>query len=555
MTSNDSERALILAPQGRDAAVARAMLEEAIVPGHIVGTVAEIVQELEVGAGFAIVTEEALTGSDLHRLSDWLDHQPEWSDFPFVLLTQRGGGLERNPEASRLLEILGNVTFLERPFHPTTLVSLARSALRGRRRQYEARSRLEELNQLAADLERRVEERTAENAATVAQLHEAQKLETLGQLTGGVAHDFNNLLTPITGALDLLQRKYGDTDPRSARLLSNALQAADRAKTLLQRLLGFARRQALRTEAVDIGGLLTGMRDLIASSVGPKVEVKLRCASDVHPALVDPNQLELAILNLTVNARDAMPNGGPLTVTVEEVAMGPGSEPRLKPGLYIRLSVIDAGCGMDSDALARAVEPFYSTKEVGQGTGLGLSMVHGLAAQLGGGFLLTSAPGEGTRVDLYLPVANKAAAAQTRTVAEPARSVGRRLSVLLVDDENIVRIATAEMIRDLGHDVEEAANGAEAIAILENGLNVDVLITDYMMPGMDGAALSQRIEKTHPHLPVLLITGYTGRTEEVLHLPRLSKPFGRAEIAEALVNLLDDSRVVRFPSRAPRGTS
>src|SRR4030095_12347055 len=179
-------------------------------------------------------------GSDLHALSAWLDDQGEWSDFPFVLITKRGGGLERNPEASRFLEVLGNVAFLERPFHPTTFVSLAQSALRGRRRQYEARGRLEELNKLAADLERRVEERTAEHATAVAQLHEAQKLETLGQLTGGVAHDFNNLLTPITGALDLLQRKYGDTDPRSGRLLTNALKAAARAKTLLQRLLGFA---------------------------------------------------------------------------------------------------------------------------------------------------------------------------------------------------------------------------------------------------------------------------------------------------------------------------
>jgi len=291
------------------------------------------------------------------------------------------------------------------------------------------------------------------------------------------------------------------------------------------------------------------MRDLIGSSVGPKVEVKLRCASDLQSALIDPNQLELAILNLTVNARDAMPNGGPLTILAEEVAMGPGSEPRLKPGLYIRLSVIDAGCGMDADALARAVEPFYSTKEVGHGTGLGLSMVHGLAAQLGGGFALTSAPGEGTRVDLYLPVADRTAAVQTRTATEPAKSVGRRLSVLLVDDEDIVRIATAEMIRDLGHDVVEAGSGAEALASLENGLDVDVLITDYMMPGMDGAALALRVGKTHPQLPVLLITGYTGRAEEVLHLPRLAKPFGRAEIAEALVDILDDSTVVRFPSR------
>ena len=547
MSCDVSDRALILAPQGRDAAVARAMLSEARLRGDIAGSILEIVEQLQIGAGFAVVTEEAVIGTDLRPLSDWLEQQPEWSDFPFVLLTQRGGGLERNPEASRFLEVLGNVTFLERPFHPTTFVSLAQSALRGRRRQYEARARLDELNQLAADLERRVEERTAEHASALAQLHEAQKLETLGQLTGGVAHDFNNLLTPITGALDLLQRKYGDSDPRSARLLSNALQAADRAKILLQRLLGFARRQELRTEAVDIDSLLTGMRDLIASSVGPKVNLKLRCAPDLQSALVDPNQLELAILNLTVNARDAMPDGGPLTVLAEEVAMGPGSEPRLRPGLYIRLSVIDAGCGMDAGSLARAVEPFYSTKEVGHGTGLGLSMVHGLAAQLGGGFALTSSPGEGTRVDLYLPVADKSAVIQARPTTDPARSVGRRLLVLLVDDENIVRVATAEMIRDLGHDVEEAGSGAEALALLESGLKVDVLVTDYMMPGLDGAALARRLEKTHPKLPVLLITGYTGHTQEMVHLPRLAKPFGRAEIAEALVNILDDARVVRFP--------
>jgi signal transduction histidine kinase len=552
VNSNISERALILAPQGRDSLVAQAMLAEAGMPGEIVGSVDDLVEELVSGAGFAIVTEEALTSTDLHLLSRWLEAQPEWSDFPFVLLTQRGGGLERNPEASRFLDILGNVTFLERPFHPTTFVSLAKSALRGRRRQYEARARLEQLNQLAANLERRVEERTAEHAAAVAQLHEAQKLETLGQLTGGVAHDFNNLLTPITGALDLLQRKYGDSDPRSARLLSNALQAADRAKTLLQRLLGFARRQTLRTEAVDIASLLTGMRDLIASSVGPKVDVRLRCGPATPPALIDPNQLELAILNLTVNARDAMPDGGPLTITVDEVAMGPGSDTRLKPGLYVRLSVIDAGIGMDSDTVARAIEPFYSTKEMGQGTGLGLSMVHGLTAQLGGGFALDSTPGVGTRVDLYLPVAGEGATATPRTIAEPVRPASRYLSVLLVDDEAIVRTATAEMIRDLGHQVAEAESGPEALALLGDGLKVDVLITDYMMPGMDGGALAMEVERTHPELAILLITGYTGRADDVQHLPRLAKPFGRSEIAIALEGLFeDDGNVVSFPARQP----
>ncbi len=551
MTDAISERAVILAPQGRDGAVARSMLAEAGLPGEVVEDVSELVALLKAGAGFAVVTEEAITGRDLHALSNWLQAQPEWSDFPFVLLTQRGGGLERNPEAGRFLDVLGNVTFLERPFHPTTFVSLAQSALRGRRRQYEARARLEELNQLAADLERRVEKRTAEREVAMAQLHEAQKLETLGQLTGGVAHDFNNLLTPITGALDILQKRYGDSDERSARLLSNALQAADRAKTLLQRLLGFARRQALRTQPVDTAGLLSGVRDLVTSSVGPTIEVQFRVAADLPPALVDPNQLELALLNLSVNARDAMPHGGPLTVLAEAIAIGPQSTPKLKPGLYIKLSVIDAGCGMDAETLGRAVEPFYSTKAFGRGTGLGLSMVHGLAAQLGGGFALSSEPGEGTRVDLYLPVAAEAALAEHRPNRRAMTSIGRRLSVLLIDDEALVRMATAEMIRDLGHHVEEAGGGAEALARLEAGLSVDAVVTDYMMPGMNGAALSRRIAEIRPGLPVLLITGYTGPNDDVLHLPGLAKPFGQTEIAEALAGLFtDDDKIVRFPGQS-----
>jgi signal transduction histidine kinase/ActR/RegA family two-component response regulator len=550
MTSEISERALILAPQGRDGAVAHGMLAEAGLRGDVVEDITQLVSQLRVGAGFSVITEEAISDCDLHALCAWLDEQPEWSDFPFVLLTQRGGGLERNPEAGRFLEVLGNVTFLERPFHPTTFVSLAQSALRGRRRQYEARTRLDELNQLATDLEQRVEERTAEREAAMAQLHEAQKLETLGQLTGGVAHDFNNLLTPITGALDILQKKYAHSDDRSARLLSNALQAADRAKTLLQRLLGFARRQALQTQAVDIATLLAGMRDLISSSVGPTVELHLRHDPALRCALIDPNQLELAILNLAVNARDAMPDGGPLIILAEEVALGPRSTPKLKPGLYVRLSVIDAGCGMEPEVAARAIEPFYSTKQFGRGTGLGLSMVHGLAAQLGGGFALTSSPGEGTRVDLYLPVADDAGQAERLPTVESARSIGRRLSVLLIDDEELVRTATAEMMRDLGHSVEEASGAAQGLARLDDGLKVDVVVTDYMMPGMDGGALERRLARTHPDVPVLLITGYTGPTDDVLHLPRLAKPFGQAELSAALASLFaGDEKVVRLPRR------
>ena len=548
-----SERALVLAPLGRDGAIAQAMLAEAGLEAETLADIAQLVAQLEHGAGFAVLAEEALAGADLHALARWIQGQAEWSDFPFVLVTQRGGGLERNPAAARYLHVLGNVTFLERPFHPTTLVSLAQAALRGRQRQYEAQARLEELNALTADLERRVEERTAAHETTVAQLHEVQKLETLGQLTGGVAHDFNNLLTPITGALDLLQRQYGDNDPRAARLLANALKAADRAKMLVQRLLGFARRQSLETQAVDIPRLVGGMRDLISSSIGTTIEIELVQSADVPLAVVDPNQLELAILNLCVNARDAMPDGGRLLLRIDGTSADANPGVRLAPGHYVRLSVEDDGMGMSGDTLARAIEPFYSTKEVGRGTGLGLSMVHGLAAQLGGGFAISSTLGEGTRVDLYFPVADSVAAEKVVSIAEPREPTDRQLSVLLVDDEEIVRIATAEMIRDLGHHVVEASSGADALDALAKGLACDVVVTDYKMPRMDGGALALAIRNEHPAIKVLLITGYTGPTQDVANLPRLAKPFGRAEIGAALMDLVRaGERVIQFPVKNRR---
>jgi CheY-like chemotaxis protein len=291
------------------------------------------------------------------------------------------------------------------------------------------------------------------------------------------------------------------------------------------------------------------MRDLVSSSVGPTVRLDFSCDRNLPIAMVDPNQLELAILNLAVNARDAMPDGGTLTLLAEQAAMGPNSSPRLKPGLYVRLSVIDTGCGMDAETIAHAIEPFYSTKEFGRGTGLGLSMVHGLAAQMGGGFLLTSAVGEGTRVDLYLPAAVGVTPAERPHVGQAIAPPGRKLRVLLIDDEDLVRTATAEMLRDLGHHVEEAGGGLEAMARLDSGLKVDAVVTDYRMPGMDGGAVARRVARTHPGVAVLLITGYTGAAEDVLDLPRLSKPFGLAELADTLAKLFADDKVVPFRKR------
>jgi signal transduction histidine kinase/CheY-like chemotaxis protein len=553
-----SERALVLAPIGRDAAVASAMLGESGISASACLDLASLVRELGLGAGFVLVTEEALMRSDLRAVRSWIDAQPEWSDLPFVLLTSRGGGLERNPAAERFLEVLGNVTFLERPFHPTTLVSVARSALRGRRRQYEARARLESLAASQRDLTRanetleaRVDERTREHEAALAQLHEAQKLETLGQLTGGVAHDFNNLLTPIIGSLDLLRRRAPPAD-KSHRHIDMALQAASRAATLVQRLLAFARRQDLQPRSVDIVALLRGMQDLISKSVGPMVEVTVDCPGELPPARIDPNQLELAILNLALNARDAMAGGGRLSISARAEQVGPGH--LLAPGQYLRVGISDTGVGMDAVTLGHAVEPFFSTKGVGRGTGLGLSMVHGLAAQLGGTLYLRSKPGEGTTAEMWLPAAREPAGQEE--IEHPPLVVARRAAtILLVDDEDIVRRATADMLADIGYTVVAAASGAEALRLVREGGAFDIVVSDYLMPGMNGVDLIRHVRDLNPSLPAMLISGYSTIAEgSGSELPRLAKPFRQADLARGVAQLLCEpaAGTIKFPVERTR---
>jgi signal transduction histidine kinase len=537
-----SERALILAPAGRDAAVALGMLGEAGMSGAACGDVAALVEGLEQGAGFVICTEEGLMRADLYRLSQWIRAQGEWSDMPFVLLTRRGG-LERNPAAGRLLELLGNVTFLERPFHPTTLVSLAQSALRARRRQYDARARLisleqseDQLRQANETLEARVEQRTREHERAMAQLHEAQKLETLGQLTGGVAHDFNNLLTPVIGNLDMLRRRVPEEDSRAQRLIDGGLQAASRAATLVQRLLAFARRQDLQPRPVAIGGLLEGMSDMLARSLGPTIDVRVSIEPGMPAARVDPNQLELALLNLAINARDAMPDGGPLRI--EAAAVDRPAAGTLAEGKYIRIAVIDRGVGMESETLARAVEPFFSTKGVGKGTGLGLSMVHGLAAQLGGMLTLTSDPGRGTTAEILLPTTTEIPGETDHDEVNLQVAVGHA-TILLVDDEELVREGTAEMLRDIGYHLFTAASGGEALSLLRGDNGIDLVISDYLMPGMNGVDLIQRARAIAPEVPALLITGYSNiASGPGADLPRLAKPFRQVDLAARVAELL-----------------
>ncbi|MEN3228281.1 response regulator [Methylorubrum rhodesianum] len=394
-------------------------------------------------------------------------------------------------------------------------------------------------------LEHLVEERTREREAALAQLFEAQKVETIGHLTGGVAHDFNNLLMAVLGSLELLKKRLPAEDERSRRLLDNAAQGAERGAALTQRLLAFARRQELRPEAVSLPQLFQGMRDLLERAVGPEVEIQVSVPEGLSAAKVDANQLELALLNLAVNARDAMPTGGALSIAAHELMYedGQGSEPpALPPGEYVCITVTDTGSGMDEATLARATEPFFTTKGVGKGTGLGLSMTQGLASQSGGALLVSSQVGQGTAVQLWLPKSERPPDAHRSEVPEGARmdQVGPatdHLVILLVDDDALVRAGTAEMLEDLGHRVVEAETGSQALERLQalRG-RVDLVITDYAMPGMSGSELIRRLRLAYPLLPVLLASGYADMAEEeqVEDWPRLSKPFRQSELAAAI---------------------
>jgi PAS domain S-box-containing protein len=677
-----SERAVILAPKGRDASVAAALIREAGYHANICADLAALVHEIESGAGLAVIADEAIMTADLRGLVNWLNSQPSWSDFPIVLLTHQGGGPERNPDAARLGQLLGNVTFLERPFHPTTLVSIVGSAVRGRRRQYQSRAILENLTEsedllqtalsagrlgalelhlpgfeleasdtckvyfgrrageaftyqdlldsvhpddrarrhatleqalntggdysieyrviwpdgsqhwmdvraravrgadgslkslvgvcsditarktaeierenlleqlaaertalaeLTATLEQRVEQRTADLLKEVAarekaqeQLRQAQKMETIGQLTGGVAHDFNNLLMAVMGNLDLLRKRLPD-DPRLHRLVDGALQGAERGASLTQRLLAFARQQDLRAVPVDLSALVQGMGNLLERSLGPRVALRLDLPEGLPPARIDANQLELAILNLAINARDAMPDGGSIEIRVAKHQVQ--NDAVLKPGTYLKLSVIDTGAGMTPDILKRAIEPFFSSKPLGKGTGLGLSMVHGLVVQLGGTLELSSAIGKGTTATMVLPIATSAPEAETPAAAP--QQIKRSAIILFVDDDPLIAMSTTEMLEDLGHRVIGASSALHALDILKSEQPIDLMVTDHVMPGMTGIELAAATRQVRPSLPILLATGYAELPEGTqLDLPRLAKPYHQDQLRDQLDQLL-----------------
>jgi signal transduction histidine kinase len=416
--------------------------------------------------------------------------------------------------------------------------------------------RTAELRKLNEELELRIEERTRERELALAQLFEAQKMDTIGRLTGGVAHDFNNLLMAVLGSLSLLEKKLPE-DPQIRRLLQNAIQGADRGKSLTQRLLAFSRRQELKPQAVDFAQLVYGMQELLKRAVGHGIAFSCEFPPDLPPALVDANQLELALLNVALNARDAMLEGGSVRITAQaDIIMPEGSAPihpignglakpsngaqsmSLPPGAYVHIVIVDTGVGMDPVTLAKATEPFFTTKGPGKGTGLGLSMVHGLAAQSGGLLRIHSEPNAGTIVELWLPQASTAAAVVARA-PETASQLGPATvpcTVLIVDDDILVMTGTAAMILDLGHTAVEAHSGAEALDLLTSGLKVDVVLTDHAMPSMTGLQLAESIHKKFPGLPIILATGYAELPIDpsTLGIARLAKPCTQLEIAAAI---------------------
>ena len=635
-TTDVSEQALILLPHGRDAEVAGRMLAEAGIESRACGDLACLRRELESGAGLAIVTEEALASGDLREVAAWIDDQPEWSDFPFVLLTRRGGGLERNPRAARNLKLLGNVTFVERPFHPTTLVSLAEAALRGRRRQYEARARLEMLREsegqfrdladsiptlcwtagpdgsifwynqrwydytgtapedmqgwgwqslhdpvvlptvlerwgeaiaagtlfemvfplrgadgrfrpfltrvqpvrdaggrvtrwfgtntdisaqqeaeealrrLADELEERVEQRTREREQAQDALRQAQKMEAIGQLTGGVAHDFNNLLTVIRGSVDLL-RRAGLSEEKRLRYVDAIGSTADRAAKLTGQLLSFARRQALTPELFDAGESLEEVAGIVRTLAGSRVRLRLDLPAEPVWTLADRGQFDTAVVNMAINARDAMGGEGALVIRLSPAAGIPATAAdETVCGDFIAVAISDPGAGIALDHLEQIFEPFFTTKEVGAGTGLGLSQVIGFAKQSGGDIRVTSELGQGTTFTLYLPQASPDDRAAPAGDPGEATNAGDGLCVLLVEDNEQVGAFASQALQELGYDSVLAPDADRALAELERARErFHIVFSDVVMPGRSGVELAKEVRRRFADIPVVLTSGYS----------------------------------------------
>ncbi|MDB5507948.1 MAG: putative sensor histidine kinase with and Response regulator receiver domain [Hyphomicrobiales bacterium] len=660
-------KVVVLAPIGRDGQVICAILTDAGFDCEIATDVKDLLGRLDT-ASAGVLAEEAFTSSsELALIDQWLSIQEAWSDFPFVLLSIPSD--EADQRRAQLRDVLGNITLLERPLRPDTLVRAVRSASRARQRQREAarllderaraeaerrvrEERLRELFDNAADaifitdsagcvtdvnpaactlleapredligrliaslimpderedftlwmarqtdgqatsaewrmirprgrwldteisarvlsdgrwqafardigdrrlaeealrdwnetLEARVAERTAELVQTQTALAQAQKMEAVGQLTGGVAHDFNNLLMVISGGLEMLSR---DPDPeRRKRVTDGMRQAVERGAALTRQLLTFSRRDALKPVVLELDRRISAMSEMLERSLRGDIRVEMSFQSQLWPVDVDPTQLELAVLNLAVNARDAMPEGGTLRVRGENA---PDVQDEDLAGDFVRIAVSDNGSGMSAEIIARVFEPFFTTKGIGKGSGLGLAQIYGFAKESGGGVRISSEVGVGTTVSVLLPRTRRVPLAADLVSDDSARihrsaRTSPEATVLLVEDDDEVAALVGEMIEQLGYDVTRVATGAAALGAMANGRDIDVVFSDILMPGeMSGADLAREIRRRRPDMPIVLTTGYDGEARvatDQLRLPVLRKPYRLEALARVLADAI-----------------
>lgn len=531
---------LIAAPTGGDAPAIGRVLDRMRLACRICRTVHDMAQATDVhSTPLLILAEEALVDG-IDGLKEVLLAQPAWSDLPILLLAV---GDRRRGTARRwsLFEQLGNATVLERPLQVGVIEAAVRSALRARDRQYLARGHLLELEHGRSALEAEVEERTrslreeaAERRRAEEALARAQRLDAIGKLTGGVAHDFNNLLQVILGGLEMVDR-HPPGSPRHEAVLSAMRQAAGRGAKLTEQLLAFARRQPLSPERIDVGAQIGEMEDLLRGALKSGVELRMRIAPDLWPVSVDTTQLEVAVLNLVINARDAIDGDGQIVVSIDNHHSHSDSGAPEADGEMVRITVRDTGCGMPPDVKERAFEPFFTTKVAGRGTGLGLSQVYGFVKQSNGTLHIDSAPEAGTAICFFLPRTHQIEAAVVAPTRSNAASDG---VVLVVDDEPRIAEFACEMLRALGYECEHVAS-ADA-ALKEDLSRFAAVLSDVIMHGsMDGVALAEELRRRRPGLPIILATGFASPERlSGTGLPILRKPYRQKDLGRVLTAAL-----------------
>lgn len=570
--ANLGHKVLIAAPYGRDAESVAALLRREDHDAVICSDLISVAKLLDDPIGAVLLTEEVL-GTDRRALRAALDAQPAWSDVPFVVLAARRMGPIPAGQAAvlRIADVVDNFTVLERPLSAASLLSAVGSALRSRKKQFEMRDHLAEISARNAalahsednlrqardvlarnqdQLEAIVAERTEELRRAQEHLHQSQKMEAVGQLTGGIAHDFNNMLTGIIGSMDIMRRRIASGRLEGLeRYMDAATNSANRAAALTQRLLAFSRRQSLDSKPIDINRLVGSLGDLLARTIGEQVALDMRLDPAIPAGIADPNQLESAILNLTINARDAMPGGGTLSVTTGSATIDPADAadmPDAAPGQYVVVTVRDNGVGMAPELLDKVFEPFFTTKPLGQGTGLGLSMVYGFARQNGGHVTVDSTAGKGTAVCIYLPAAARADIVATPSLPTAPQGDGQR--VLVVEDDPAVRLLIRDVLEEVGYVAFEAADGPSAIPILESDLPIDLMISDVGLPGMNGRQLADTARLHRPDLPILFVTGYAENAAIRsgflgANMMMITKPFSLDDLGQKIDAILAPRRI------------